>query len=127
VASFIIAKIKEQEDLVTSMQTRLENWLLQFRPRQTERLDRIRQTIQQAVTRYLMKQNNQLDQLGLRIKASDPREVFRRGYALVENDKGEKVRSVQHVTQGDILHVFMKDGQVITKIEQTYSYVQEKN
>lgn len=126
VAGYLVAKIKEQADLVASMQSRLQNWLLQFKPRQTERLDRIRQTIQQAVMRYLMQQKNQLDQLGLRIKANDPQEVFKKGYSLVENDRGEKVRSVQQLDKGALLHVFMKDGQVITKIEETYSYAQEK-
>lgn len=126
VAGFLIAKIREQDERVSTLQMRLERWLLQFKPRQEERLERIRQTIQQAVRRYMMQQNNQLDQLGLRIKASDPQEVFKRGYALVENAQGEKVRSIAQAGAGERLHVFVKDGQMITTIQETYTYGKEE-
>ncbi len=53
-----------------------------------------------------------------RLKRLSPLDKLESGYSYVENQKGENIRSVRRARVGDILRIRMKDGSILTRVEQ---------
>lgn len=127
VAGFLVSRIHAQHQQLLQLQQRLERWLMLFAPRQLERVERAEYALRQAVKGYMLRQNNRLDQWELRLRALDPHAVFQRGYALVEQADGTKIRSVKQLQQAETLRVYVQDGQVKTVIKEIIPYAQEES
>ncbi len=72
----------------------------------------IRNDFEMKMTRGLHK----LEQLKLILEDNDPRRIMEKGYAVIEDSKGETVRSASELTDGEYTVIF-KDGKVRVKIE----------
>ena len=59
---------------------------------------------------------HKLEQLKLILEENDPRRIMEKGYAVIEDSKGETVRSASELTDGEYTVIF-KDGKVRVKIE----------
>ena len=58
----------------------------------------------------------QVDKLELRLKAGDPRNILRRGYSLVLDEKGVRIHSAAGRRKGDHIRVRFADGTLETEV-----------
>lgn len=58
----------------------------------------------------------QVDKLELRLKAGDPRNILRRGYSLVLDEKGVRIHSASGRRKGDHIRVRFADGTLETEV-----------
>lgn len=58
-----------------------------------------------------------LDFIGMKIEATDPRNVLERGFSLAVDSKGVKLSSARACSEGDKISVLFKDGRLNCKIE----------
>lgn len=58
-----------------------------------------------------------LEFIGMKIEATDPRNVLERGFSLAVDSKGVKLSSAQTCSEGDMIAVLFKDGRIDCKIE----------
>jgi exodeoxyribonuclease VII large subunit len=67
----------------------------------------------------LQLQRARLDGLHSRLAALNPTAVLQRGYSLVQRPDGTLVKAAAGVHPGEIIHVQMLDGKLITQVERT--------
>ena len=63
-----------------------------------------------AMQRQLNQQRQQQQHLGERLAALNPDAVLKRGYAMVENRKGQPVRSPAQLKQGERITLHLAEG-----------------
>ncbi|NIC40517.1 exodeoxyribonuclease VII large subunit [Aquabacterium sp. A08] len=78
--------------------------------RDARALQRGPQALAQALRRDHERRRQRLDHLGAQLALLDPRLVLQRGYALLADDAGRLVSSVQAVQAGQALHAQLADG-----------------
>jgi exodeoxyribonuclease VII large subunit len=74
--------------------------------------DRLNAAMQQVLQNF----RHQLALDAERMKGLSPLERLSGGYAYAENEKGENIRSITQVTEGDVIRVRVSDGQIQTKV-----------
>jgi len=66
----------------------------------------------------IMKGESQINALEIKIAASDPRVVLKKGYSLILNEKGVRMASAKGHKAGDKLSVVMPDGRLICDVNE---------
>ncbi len=66
----------------------------------------------------LEKKSDYLSSLSNHLSAVSPYNVIKRGYSLVENEKGKIIKSVKEAKAGDKLKTVMKDGIIVSIVEE---------
>ena len=61
--------------------------------------------------------SSRLDLLEAKIAATDPRGVLQRGFSLVLDDKGVRIRNVEKRKTGDRIRVLLPDGALDCRVE----------
>ena len=52
-----------------------------------------------------------------RIRAMSPKATLERGYAIIADDEGVSVTSVNDVEPGDQLQIYLSDGQLFAEVD----------
>ncbi len=60
--------------------------------------------------------------LTVQLEAMNPLAPLRRGYALLQQEDGTLVRSVQHISQGQKVHMQVADGRIAAVVQDTESF-----
>lgn len=71
---------------------------------------RLHMRLQQAITRQLSMQQQQLHRLAQNLQHLNPNAVLTRGYAIVENNEGEIIQSSDQVSHQDALTIQLAKG-----------------
>lgn len=113
----VLLLMTKQSNLLASynfeMETKIMNRITYYR----EVLNRSSYSTKQLD--FLLKEVKQhVQYLDNNIQALNPSNVLKRGYALVENNKGKIVTSIKHVKIGEELKLNLKDGKVKTAVRQ---------
>ena len=66
--------------------------------------------MQSAVSRVLANEYAKLDLVEYKVKSHDPQHILNKGFAIVANENGERIVSVDDVCSGDSIKLMMKDG-----------------
>jgi len=77
-----------------------------------QRLDNLSLRMDHLVNRYFLKKKQQLELAEEKIISFDPRHVFERGYALVEDKNGSVVTTIKQVQLGQDISVHVSDGTI---------------
>ncbi len=80
-------------------------------------LDRLQQEFLVAYGDRLNEKKQALALLGSKLDGLSPLGTLSRGYAVARNKTGTVVQSVKQVTKGDVLEVMVKDGRIVTRVE----------
>lgn len=78
--------------------------------------------IRQSALRRIEREDARLSLLEVRLKAGDPRNILEKGYTLVLDGRGRRVRSARQLSPGDGMSVLMAGGRVygtVDRIEKT--------
>ena len=79
-------------------------------------LNNIRETVSKDAKRLLAKQNEKQQQLQQLIKLADPKNVLKRGYAIIREESGI-LTSAEAINAKKEVEIEMKDGKVKVKVE----------
>ncbi|MCA9930363.1 MAG: exodeoxyribonuclease VII large subunit [Anaerolineales bacterium] len=82
-----------------------------------QRLDGLTIRLDTAVQRTLSRLSSRLAVAQASLQAVSPQATLARGYAIVRNENGRIVRSVQHVAENDLLTVQVADGKIETAVQ----------
>ena len=66
--------------------------------------------LQSAAARVLANEYAKLDLIEYKVKTQDPQHILNKGFAIVANNNGERIASVDDVCSGDSIKLIMKDG-----------------
>jgi exodeoxyribonuclease VII large subunit len=77
-----------------------------------QRLDETEERSGRALRHLLEMRRTRVQGLGERLQALNPAAVLRRGYAIVSQEDGTLVRSVQQVQVDQKLHIRLADGEI---------------
>ncbi len=118
-----------QQQLQQNMQARLNQLALnldyaakrlispaQRLAKQQDEIQGLRRRLNNAIKQQLSMQQQKLQHLAQSLHHLNPNAVLTRGYAIVENAKGEVVQSKQAVTNHEALTVMVSDGQFSVKV-----------
>ncbi len=86
---------------------------------ETRKEDLIQKTdmLNQSALNYIENKKLKLESLDNLLESVHPKATLKRGYAIVESG-GKLISSVKQAKKGDKLHVTLKDGKVITNVEE---------
>jgi len=102
-----------QKSKLTEKKNRLDllspGWRIKQR---MQRLDNLSLRMDHLVNRYFLKKKQQLELAEEKIISFDPRHVFERGYALVEDKNGGVVTTIKQVQLGQDISVHVSDGTI---------------
>lgn len=75
--------------------------------------------MQDAMTRQLVQKRNRLELYIERMKGLSPLMKLNQGYSYVSTKEGKHVRSISDVEKNDALTIYVTDGMVYAKVEDT--------
>ncbi|MEZ4512680.1 MAG: exodeoxyribonuclease VII large subunit [Chloroflexota bacterium] len=81
-----------------------------------QRVDMLVNRLDQSMERRLTRGRNRLALLEARLTAVNPQTILARGYAIVRDQNGRLLRTVQNAAVGDHLHVQLSDGIIEVEI-----------
>lgn len=139
-AELAVPDLEEIRPLLTGIQTKLSNdmlarieqarWQVRALARNLEhlsprshvdnsrqRIDTLLNRLDRAILRQLEQSRNRLALLETGLTAVSPLATLARGYAIVRDENGRVVRSVQDVAVDDVISVQVVDGELDAKIE----------
>lgn len=73
--------------------------------------------LHQLMDHKIMEKRHQLEKYIVAMKGLSPLDKLNQGYSYVADRDGNKVSSVEKLETGDELHIYMKDGKVISKVQ----------
>lgn len=94
--------------------------------KQQDELHSLKRRLANAIQQQLTMQQQKLQHFAQSLHHLNPNAVLTRGYAIIENAKGEVVQSKQVVTNHEPLTVTVNDGQFHVKVTQTEPNTKEK-
>jgi exodeoxyribonuclease VII large subunit len=106
-----------QSERLLAVQQRLRQALQQRRQRHAEASARQAVELQQAAQTQLQRQRWRLEALAQRLRALDPTEVLRRGYAWVEDETGRPVTRAAALAPGQTVQAVWGDGRARARIQ----------
>ena len=77
-----------------------------------------------AQTQSINRQKQRFLTLTAKLDAMSPLKVLTRGYAMVQSEDGQLVRSIKQVKTGDTLHIALSDGSVSAAVTEVKENVQ---
>ena len=102
-----------------ALQNTFENKLLQssalIQPivllkQQKRQLEQLQKTLQKQMLYYLETKQMQYQTLQKRLQIASPFATLKRGYVLAENEKGQTLKSIEEIQQGDIVTLRFQNG-----------------
>lgn len=84
-----------------------------------ERLMVVQHRLERACERVTQEANAQLHAADARLRALSPLAVLERGYALVQGEDGELIRSAAQLAVGDRVTTRLRDGTFASRVEET--------
>ena len=115
-ADLIIDTTAAEDELISSLGNRL---LVAFSAKMgtmQARLATVGQRVTMAASSRIDRENARLDMLRMRIKASDPRTLLAKGYTVVLDGSGKRVRNASRLKEGDTMSVMMEGGRVFSTV-----------
>lgn len=106
----------QRRQQLSQLAQRLSRGLAARLQAERHRADQGQQRLLLVRERQINRQRQRLDLLAARLAALDPRQVLRRGYAWVENDRGAAVTSVAAVQPGQALRAVLADGELQAQV-----------
>ena len=83
------------------------------------RIDQYQELLQNLMDRKLSEDRHRLEIAIEKLKGLSPLDRLKSGYSYVADSKGANIRSIQGVSKGDELTVYVSDGQIKTKVTDT--------
>jgi exodeoxyribonuclease VII large subunit len=102
--------LHRQAAALDMLQQRLTAALGRTASARAARLDPLGTRWQRALPASLARHGQRLESLAMRLNALDPKQVLRRGYAWLADDRGEPVPSVSRLRVGQALSAVLADG-----------------
>jgi exodeoxyribonuclease VII large subunit len=110
--------VRQQAQRVALLAHRLASHLPQATKAQRTRLDRVESDLRHRVAMRFAASEHQLDGLGARLRALDPKQVLARGYAWLSDGAGRAVVSVDGLAVGASLQAVLSDGEATVQVTQ---------
>ncbi len=85
------------------------------------RTDQYRELLQNLMDRKVSKDRHRLEISIEKLKGLSPLDRLKAGYSYVSDDKGQNIRSIAGVKEGDELTVYVSDGQIRASVTGTSS------
>ena len=82
-----------------------------------EKLERQAHDLTTNFQRRLEQKGQALEKFSSLLESYSHKKVLERGFALIQDEKGDAITSAQHITSGDQLSIILKDGTVQTKAD----------
>lgn len=101
----------EQRLIASSPQAKLDN--------ERQRFDEVDRRLRRSLTAEIRLRRSRLDGLVKTLGAVGPRAVLARGYAIVERQQGDVIRSVSELAAGDQVGVTLHQGRFSARVEAT--------
>ena len=79
-------------------------------------INRFEKLISSSVKTYLQIKQAQIKSSERNILNLNPKEVFKRGYAMVSNSEGKNISSIKHINEKDKLSLQVLDGNIETEV-----------
>lgn len=94
-----------------------KQFLLQKFSNESQKIDFATKRLKSSFESYFENSKNNLDNLAKNLKSNHYREILKRGFALVKNQKGDLISSIAEVTLQESVVIEMSDGeaQLISK------------
>lgn len=120
-------QMREREETVAELATEV----LRHDPRRLlaaarERLAVAHHGLERACERVTRDARVRLHEADVRLKALSPLAVLERGYALVQNERGEVVRSAAQLSAGDRVTTRLHDGAFTSRVEEAAAGAEKK-
>ena len=80
---------------------------------------RSEELLEEAFLRILNRKKNQLRIQIERLNGLSPLHKLQQGYSYTVNGENENVRSISQVSRGDLLEIYVTDGKIQTKVQDT--------
>ena len=108
--------LHRQAGTLDMLQRRLSAAVAQAAPLRLARLERHHAAMERAAATALSRHAQRLVSLEARLRALDPQQVLRRGYAWLADASGEPVQSVHRLTVGQPLAAVLADGSASVQV-----------
>lgn len=86
---------------------------------ETQKLTRLAERREQALARWLQRQQARLDTVAARLGALDPQHVLARGYAWLQDEGGQPITSVTALHVGQAIEARLADGAAELEVRKT--------
>ena len=86
--------------------------------RYSKSVELLKNRITAAQNAALSRHNQRFLALAAKLDALSPLKVLTRGYALVQDENGEVIRSVKQTSTGDSVEISLRDGTVCATVTQ---------
>jgi exodeoxyribonuclease VII large subunit len=86
---------------------------------ETQKLTRLAERREQALARWLQRQQARLDTVAARLGALDPQHVLARGYAWLQDEGGQPITSVARLRIGQAVEARLADGAAELEVRKT--------
>ncbi len=77
-----------------------------------------KKTLEKVLQQLIQRKNEKIKEYEARLNNASPQAIINRGYAIVESEKGAIIRSVKDVSNGDRMNVTIKDGKILSVVEE---------
>ncbi len=109
-ADLFLDSTAAEDERISDFESRLRLAFANRIAAMVSKLDWAESAVRNAAARRLDKEDSRIRLLETKISATDPRNVLKRGFSLILDDKGVRFGSVRNKKAGDRLTVLMPDG-----------------
>ena len=110
-------RLRLQSQRLGHLEFRLAMLLPQALAARQQRLQHLRERWQRSAPLLCERQRLRLDALGQRLEALDPQRVLARGYAWLDDGRGQALVSVRQLAPGQALGAVLADGRAALRVE----------
>jgi exodeoxyribonuclease VII large subunit len=111
-------KLREQSLLVEQLNQRIENGAFRQINLEQAALNLLQNKLKLLAQRPIQAAQQVLQNFETQIEILDPQVILRRGYALIQHENGQVVRSAEEVNPSETIKIQFHDGQVDATINQ---------
>ncbi|MGM0607274.1 MAG: exodeoxyribonuclease VII large subunit [Candidatus Muiribacteriota bacterium] len=84
------------------------------------KLDFIRENLKTEALNFVLEYKKRIYYAKTQINACNPENILKKGFLLIENEKGEILKSVKQVKKKDQLNILLADGKVKAVVKEIY-------
>lgn len=110
VADFLIDLYTEQMAVLENLYSRAKSAISRRIGDRLNFLERSTFRIKNAASKLVFEKRNALQMLELRINAANPADLLKRGFLIAAKENGERIRSVNDITENETVRLIFKDG-----------------
>ncbi|MEJ2801802.1 exodeoxyribonuclease VII large subunit [Comamonadaceae bacterium PP-2] len=103
--------VGRQQAVLATLEQRMRHVRQGQGQRQADRLRGLEERLGRAVERHGQRQHERVERMALRLQALDPALVLRRGYAWLEDERGQAITHASALVAGEIVRATLADGQ----------------